>query len=192
MYLQQFKQLIDKNDIEEVISVCDFLRHHKIHVLGEIVKNHLEEMGQITVLVTYYYYHPTTLQTMFDEYNYPPITFKHPHLKFKNKYLLEITSLGGLGDGVFPKDYDEKNIPDVWQVGYDDSYQYPDVLEIEFRLKNFYIDPLPADIYTSERMTHQELAEKYYIRIMQHNDIQKHKIDEFNNKHCTYYHGDKN
>jgi DNA-binding transcriptional MerR regulator len=158
--------------------------------LGEIIKNHISSLEEIQDLIHGHYNRPTTLKRMFNEYNYPSIEFRHSSLEFKREPLeLEITSLGGLGDGVFPKNYDQTNIPDIWQPGYDNSYLYPQILNIDFCLKEFYEDPLPADLYTSPRYTHQELAEIYYIQIIKDNGYSLQKIVEFIDNYCKYFHG---
>ena len=141
-----------------------------------------------------------TLRQLFEKYGYS-IEFK---FKTNKKFLvplnqLEITSWVPMGDGIFPKhnaclcddckrsaigyyhDYlqrnDDKNIID--------GFTYPDVLNLEVDVRNFYIDAFPANFNTSPKLNEEEITKMFYNRIINANEITV-DIEDFNTQCETY------
>jgi len=141
-----------------------------------------------------------TLRQLFEKYGYST-EFK---FKTNKKFLvplnqLEITSWGPMGDGIFPKhnaclcddckrsaigyyhDYlqrdDDRNIID--------GFTYPDVLNLEVDVRNFYIDAFPANFNTSPKLNEEEITKMFYNRIINANEITV-DIEDFNTQCETY------
>ena len=141
-----------------------------------------------------------TLRQLFEKYGYST-EFK---FKTNKKFMvplnhLEITSWGPMGDGIFPKhnaclcddckrsaigyyhDYlqrdDDRNIID--------GFTYPDVLNLEVDVRNFYIDAFPANFNTSPKLNEEEITKMFYNRIMNANKITI-DIEDFNTQCETY------
>jgi excinuclease UvrABC ATPase subunit len=127
---------------------------------------------EIQDLIIGHYNRPTTLKRMFQKYCFPTIKFQNNLAQFPHEDRLEIKSLSGLGE-------------------YDSLNKKYAITNVKLFLNNFYFDPKPACPFTSERMTHRELAEIYYIRIIKNNDYEVEKIVEFIDNYCEYYHGSK-
>jgi hypothetical protein len=170
-YVRDLHALVCKNDLKEILKLCEVLRQTKIHILGDIIKNHIEHLTDIQDIIIGYYNRPTTLKIMFAEHGFPAIKFKNKLVRFRNEDELIINSIHGYGDGFLDTKYDMMNI--------------------KVSLKDFYKVPKPICPYTSERMTHRQLAEIYYIRIIKSNGYSSEKIVEFIDNHCKYYHGSK-
>lgn len=187
-YVEQLNILYNNNDLKEILNTCDYLRKNEIHILKDIINNHKHDVKEIIDIIYGHYHRNTTLKHMFTEYNFPLLKFKYPNLKYKRDIcLLQITSMGPLDDGVFPKNYNEDNNLDMWQPDFDNNYLYPQILDLDFCLKDFYVEDLPpSDI--SLRYTQRELAERYYIRLMKYNEYSYQKIVEFIDNKCEYKH----
>lgn len=168
-YLQDFHTLRCQNNLKAILDLCKLLRHTKIHVLGDILKNHIECVEEIQYIISGYYNHPTTLKKMFYYHGFPPLKFQDNLIHFKNEEELHI-----------------KCVPLTSAL--DKKYA---VTDIKVFLKDFYFEPKPACPFTSERMTHREVAEMYYIRLMKVNEYEVKEIAEFIDNHCDYYHGSK-
>jgi hypothetical protein len=168
-YLQDFHTLRCQNDLKGILDLCELLRRNKIHILGDILKNHIERVEEIQYVISGYYNHPTTLKMMFIHHGFPALRFQDNLIRFKNEDELHI-----------------KCVP--LHSSLDKKYA---VTDIKVYLKDFYFDPKPACPFTSERMTHRELAEMYYIRLMKINEYNAQEIVEFIDNYCEYYHGSK-
>ena len=138
-----------------------------------------------------------TLKELFEKYGYST------NIKFKTnkKFLvplnqLEITSWGPMGDGIFPKhnaclckkpvtgdfhhDYLQRDDGDVI-----DRFTYPDVLNLEVDVRNFYIDAFSANFKTSPKLNEKQITEMFYNRIMNANENTV-VIEDFNAQCKTY------
>jgi hypothetical protein len=127
-----------------------------------------------------------TLRQLFEKYGYST-EFK---FKTNKKFLvplnhLEITSWVPMGDGIFPKHNAclcvdcirsaTGYIHDYLQRDDDgdciDGFTYPDVLNLEVDVRNFYIDAFPANFKTSSKLNEEQITEMFYNRIINANEI---------------------
>jgi hypothetical protein len=62
---------------------------------------------------------------------------------------------------------------------------YPEILDIDFKLKEFYVEKMPINYYTSLRQPRSLLAKNFYLQIISNNQYSENEIATFKEKYFT-------
>jgi len=169
------------------IKLCNYIRENCIHVLGFCIEKKLFDNKHMEI-IEYNYNCATTLRTMFNKYEFEEIKFYCPGLRFKREEdinLLEITQIGELGMGVFPKRFD-KDMPRFWNNGINHFYSFPQILDIDVKLNSFYEEVSPKNLLLSKRKTQREVADFFYKQLMINNKYPQKRFNNFIKNHCMF------
>jgi hypothetical protein len=192
--IKQLKIHVKQNDFNKFKRLCNYLRQNHIHYLGYLLEKNNDEDGHHSVKnfpkkyldkLEEKFESPTTLARMFKKYNFPPIKFLYPELKFKQPIELLEISRTYFGDGVIPKNHQLDEIHNFFDENYKNPFLYPDVLNIDFQLKEFYLEKMPMNYYTSARQPQRSLAEIFYFQIISTNKYSGQEIDDFRKNNCV-------
>lgn len=129
---------------------------------------------------------PTTLRIIFSNYEFPLIRFSNPSFKFPNdndENILEITQIKNMKN-IFPKDITDDKIISKWLEGAHHFYLYPQILDINLILNQFYEDENPVNYFTSKRINQRKIAKCFYMKIIQYNNCSIGEINNFITNFC--------
>jgi len=190
-YCKKLHALVAQDNEEEFKNLCQFLKEEHMDYLGYLVEKKNEGNHQVSHypqkyqdLLEQIFEESTTLRRMFQQYNFPEIEFLYPDLKFQMEAQSLEFSHTYFGDGVLPKDHNFKLIIDIFVPQYLNPFLYPQVLNIDFITKEFYIEKMPMNYYTSPRRTQRENAEIFYNQFLVHNKRPQEEIDNFKQNFC--------
>ena len=97
------------------------------------------------------------------------IKFSNPSAKFKISLdEVSICQLGGLGMGLFPKNFDISTNYEIIENDLN-PYTTPNVLDVFVDLSSFYDDPTPSDFDNSPRISPKFIAIYFYSEILKAN-----------------------
>ena len=195
-YAIKIDKLVHENNLEEFKKICQFLRENHIDYLGYLLEKKGDESKMYPIkmypqiyldLLEEYFESPTTLRKMFESYNLPEIRFLNSKLKFqKSIELLDITRTY-FGDGVFPKNDKFSQMDEFFEGDNKNPFVYPEILDIDFRLKEFYVEKMPMNYYTSLRQPQSILAKIFYLQIITNNQYLEDEIATLKEKYFFEY-----
>jgi len=193
-YLIKIDKLVHENNLEEFKKICQFLRENHIDYLGYLLEKKNDESKIYPIkmypqiyldLLEEYFESSTTLRKMFESCNFSEIKFINSKLKFQQPIeLLDITRTY-FGDGVFPKNNKFNEMDGFFEGDNKDPFVYPEILDIDFRLKDFYVEKTPMNYYTSLRQSQSILAKNFYLQIISNNKYSENEITTFKEKYFT-------
>lgn len=193
-YVIKIDKLVNENNLEEFKKTCQFLRENHIDYLGYLLekKNDESKLHPVKMypqiyldLLEEYFESPTTLRKMFESCNFSEIRFINSKLKFQKPIeLLDITRTY-FGDGVIPKNEKFNEMDSFFEEDNKNPFVYPEILDIDFRLKDFYVEKMPMNYYTSLRQSQSILAKNFYLQIISNNEYLEDEILTFKQKYFT-------
>ena len=193
-YVIKIDKLVNENNLEEFKKICQFLRENHIDYLGYLLekKNDESKLHPVKMypqiyldLLEEYFESPTTLRKMFESCNFSEIRFINSKLKFqKTIELLDITRTY-FGDGVIPKNEKFNEMDSFFEEDNKNPFVYPEILDIDFKLKEFYVEKMPMNYYTSLRQSQSILAKNFYLQIISNNQYLDDEITVFKEKYFT-------
>lgn len=186
--LEKLIQSYQEKNYLKFLEISNYLRENSMHLLGYCIERKLFDSKHQEIVETNYN-HPTTLRTIFGQYEFEQIHFQNPSFKFENEEdekLLEITQIGEMGMGVFPKKFDHSSLSRFWEKGMNHFYLYPQILDIEVKLNSFYEDVSPKNLFLSKRKTQREIAEYFYLKFLIYNNYSQEQVNNFVKNYCFY------
>jgi hypothetical protein len=191
-YAIKLDKLVNENNFEEFKKICQFLRENHIDYLGYLLEKKNDESKIYPIkmypqiyldLLEEYFESSTTLRKMFESSNFLEIKFLNSKLKFQRPIeLLDITRTY-FGDGVFPKNDKFSEIDSFFEGDNKNPFVYPEILDIDFKLKEFYVEKMPMNYYTSSRQPQSLLAKNFYLQIISNNQYSENEIATFKEKY---------
>jgi hypothetical protein len=193
-YAIKLDKLVNENNFEEFKKICQFLRENHIDYLGYLLEKKNDESKIYPIkmypqiyldLLEEYFESSTTLRKMFESSNFLEIKFLNSKLKFQRPIeLLDITRTY-FGDGVFPKNDKFSEMDSFFEGDNKNPFVYPEILDIDFKLKEFYVEKMPMNYYTSLRQPQSLLAKNFYLQIITNNQYSENEIALFKEKYFT-------
>lgn len=186
-YIKQLNEFVDQDNEPEFEKLCQHLLENNIEYLGYLLEKK-EEGANHSVLgypqkyldiLQNKFFEKTTLRKLFDLYGFPQLVFSHPDLKLKIS--TERLEMGNTfyGNGIIPKERDFRLINEMFEKDYNSSFLYPQILDLDLPLKDFFKEQMPMNFYTSPRYSQRKLAEILYLEILTTNKRPFDEIDYF-------------
>jgi len=190
-YIKQLHEFVDQDNEPEFEKLCQHLLENNIEYLGYLLEK--KEEGENHRVLRYpqkyldilqnKFFDKKTLRMLFDLYGFPPVIFSHPDLKLKiSPEKLEMGNTF-FGNGIIPKDRDFRLINEMFEKDYNSPFLYQQILDLDLPLKEFYLEQMPMNFYTSPRYSQRKLAEIFYLELLTINQRPTEEIEYFRKNH---------